>query len=186
MNQIYVYDGPFEKGEQGYGLIREGAARYGVEQGYEYDFYGGEISKTEKGKPFFVDSPVSFSLTHSRAMWMCLFSDKPCGLDLQEIKDCDYEKLASRWFTRQEQHYVELWGLDGFFDVWVRKEAFAKCTGLGLFSNLPPVVDEKTDLAEEIIYDNVTYYFTTIDISPQMKCAVSMTEKDGIELRILG
>ncbi len=186
MSSIYIYDGPFERGDGGYPLIKEAAARYAAEKGLDFDFYKGDIQRSDKGKPFFVDGPVEFSLSHSGIMWMCMLSHRPCGLDLQVMKDCDYEKLAQRFYTPQECHYVELWGQDGFFDVWVRKEAFAKCTGKGFFSHMPSMADENTDLVSSVEHGGVTYYFEEVEISPEMKCAVCTTEKDTVELRILG
>lgn len=187
MNQIYIYDGYFEKGDKGWPLIRAAAGSYAREAGLEYDFDSVEICRTEKGKPFFVDVPVEFSLSHSGLMWMCMFSERPCGMDLQVVEPKrEYDKIVRGRFTPEEQHYVELWGREGFYDIWVRKEAFGKCTGNGIFSDMPSMVDEKTDLKTVLEWEGLTYHMEGIDISPEMKCAACMSEKEEIELRILG
>ena len=196
MEQIYIYDGYFEKGEGGWPMIRSAAAQYGAESDLPYDFAAAEIQRTEKGKPFFVDIPVEFSLSHSGVMWMCMFSDKPCGLDLQEIEaKREYANIAARRYTPEEQHYVELWGKEGFYDIWVRKEAFGKCTGMGIFSEMPSMVDEKTDLKKELEWKGIHYTLEELAIAPEMKCAVCRMKEHGrygdearktIELRILG
>ena len=185
MNSIYLYDGPFERGEKGWDLIRMAAARHGAETGMETDFFQVEMVRDEKGKPFFADTPLEFSLSHSGLLWLCMFSDRPCGLDLQVVKECSWEDIARRQFTEDEQHYARIWGIDGFFDVWVRKEAFCKCTGQGLFSPMPPVVDSSMDLVKSAEWDGLTYYFTDIDIAPDLKCCACTMEQEKIEMRIL-
>ncbi len=195
MNQIYIYDGYFEKGERGWPLIREAAARYGLEKGLNADFETAELIRSDSGKPFFVDIPVEFSLSHSGMMWMCLFSNQPCGLDVQQITGSREEKrkrenVTRRFFTREEQHYVELWGKEGFYEIWVRREAFGKCTGKGIFSGMPSMVDEQTELKTKLEQDGKTYYMESIEISPEVKCAACIIAeaagKEPIELRILG
>lgn len=193
MNRVYLYDGQFNKGDKGWPMVRAAAACYGGELGLAYDFEKVEICRTEKGKPFFVDIPVEFSLSHSGMMWMCLFADKPCGLDLQVVsggreETRNRDRIVKGRYTPEEQHYVELWGEEGFYEIWVRKEAFGKCTGQGIFSEMPSMVDEKIDLKGELERDGVTYQMQAIEISPEVKCAVCMAadEIENIELRILG
>ena len=186
MNSIYIYEGPFEKGDQGYPMIRQAAKRHAMEDGLDYDFDGAQIIREEKGKPYFVDIPLEFSLTHSGQLWMCLFSQLPCGIDLQHVKACEYEKAAVRQYTEEEQHYVQLWGLAGFFDVWVRKEAFCKCTGQGFFTTMPSMADADSNLCEELVWREKKYYFTEITIADDLKCVVCSEEKMDIEMRVLG
>ena len=189
MKQIYIYEGPFEKGDKGWPLIREAARRYGWEMNLPYDFEIAEIERTEKGKPFFVDIPVEFSLTHSGSMWMCMFADGPCGLDLQLVEpERKWEVIKRNWYKEEEKHYVDLWGVEGFYEIWVRKEAFGKCTGHGIFSEMPPMVDENYDLCQSVEFEGVTYGFQVLDIMPEVKCAYCMagTDIEAAELRILG
>lgn len=170
-------------------LVREAAARYGWELELPYDFEGAAIERTDRGKPFFVDIPVEFSLSHSGAMWMCMFSNQPCGLDLQAVEpERKWEVIQRRFYTPAEQHYVELWGVEGFYEIWVRKEAFGKCTGLGFFSEMPPMVDENCDLCKTVEHEGVVYAFEEVAILPEVKCAycVAGEDKAPAELRILG
>ena len=187
MEQIYVYDGSFEQGDKGWSLIREAASRYGWELDLPYDFETAEIQRTDKGKPFFVDIPVEFSLSHSGIMWMCMFSDRPCGLDLQVVESSrDWETICRRRYTMEEQHYVKLWGIEGFYEIWARKEAFGKCTGQGIFSEMPSMVDENSALCKTVEYEGRKYYLENLMICPDMKCAYCLTEAASVELRILG
>lgn len=189
MKSIYLYDGSFEHGEGGYPLIKAAGAAFAREAGIDCDVQGAEILRKEKGKPYFKDLPIEFSLSHSGMLWMCMFSNQPCGLDLQEVKDCRFNDIAKRHFTMDEQRYVELWGIEGFFSLWVRREAFGKLIGDGMFGEMPSFVGQKHDLIDEVSFNGKNYYFTDIEISPELKCAVCTEEKlaaEEIEMRVLG
>ena len=165
-------------------MIKEAARRHTLEDGLDFDFDRVQIVREEKGKPYFVDVPLEFSLTHSGQLWMCMFSQAPCGIDLQHVKDAEYEKIAGRQYSQEEQHYVKLWGLTGFFDVWVRKEAFCKCTGQGFFSEMPSMVDREHNLCESVTWQGKQYCLTEIPIADDLRCAVCSGEKMDIEMRI--
>jgi len=180
MNAIYVYDGLFKHGDAGFDMIKGAAARYCEEIGQDFDMEKAEILRDERGKPYFTDMPVEFSLTHSGKLWMCLFSDSPCGLDLQIVKDCDYKAIAKRYFFEDEQEYIEENGLNGFFDIWVRKEAYCKMTGTGMFGDMPSVMEP------EGTYKDVSYCFMELPISDDLKCAVCSGDRIEVEMRILG
>lgn len=185
LSSIYLYEGPFERGEKGYGLIRQAAVRYCGEAGLDYPVQEGQILRGEKGKPYFADIPLEFSLSHSGILWMCMVSQQPCGLDLQHVKECKFEEISRRLYLPEEQHYVELWGLEGFFDIWVRKEAFAKCVGEGIFANLPSVVNKTGDLYKEVKWNDREYFFTEITIAPDIKCAVCTDDEAKVGMRML-
>lgn len=185
MYTVYLYDGPFERGEAGWPLIRAAAARHGAEAGLPVDFTQAEILREEKGKPYFVETPLEFSLSHSGLLWICMFADRPCGIDLQRVKDCGYEDIAKRQFTEDEQHYVRIWGIDGFFRLWVRKEAFCKCTGQGIFSQMPSMVSGEMELLDEISWQGRNYYLTDLEIADDIQCAACTVEKAEIQWRVL-
>lgn len=84
----------------------------------------------EKGKPYFKDSPLSFSLSHSGELVLCAIADHEIGVDVQKVIDLDWEKLAKRFFSPME---CDSLGTDRelFFRLWCRKEAYGKLTGEG-------------------------------------------------------
>lgn len=185
MSRIYLYEGEFPRGDDGFDMIKAAAELYAKEKDLQYPFAEAQIIREEKGKPYFSNIPIEFSLSHSGILWMCMFADMPCGLDVQEVKECAYEKIADRYYTTREQHYVKLWGLKGFFDIWVRKEALGKCTGRGFFSEPPDLADENHELYSSVLYEGTLYYFTEIIISEDIKCAVCTTRETEIETRVL-
>ena len=99
----------------------------------------------EKGKPYFKDSPLSFSLSHSEDLVLCAIADHEIGADVQRITSVNWDKLAIRYFSPQEQDYLgvfaekragcfkpsEEYSKQEFFRLWSRKEAFGKMTGEG-------------------------------------------------------
>ena len=112
-----------------------------IESLLQYGFDGNEetvpeICRTSKGKPY-TDvtrdgEQVHLSVSHSGDCFVCLLSDKPVGVDIQQERSANIEKLSRRYFTQEEQEYVREHGSDGFFRLWTRKEAYAKLTGLGI------------------------------------------------------
>lgn len=113
-----------------------------------------KLEYTEKGKPYLTYSdsgqPVNrlqCSISHSGGLWSCLLGPKVCGLDIQENRPLDCEKLAARFFTEREQHYVKQEGLEGFYQLWCRREALAKYTGLGFFG----MSEKRPELADSVI-----------------------------------
>jgi len=185
MDHIYIYEGQFKQGDEGFPLIREAAVRYCLENQLDYDVENTGIIREAKGKPYFTDIPLEFSLTHSGQRWMCMFSGVPCGLDLQEVRDCDHEGISARFYGNDEQKYVKDKGLAGFFDIWVRKEAFCKCCGTGFFADMPETAD-KDGLKDQIVWQGAVYYFTEIPLTEELKCVYCSNEKKDVEMRLLG
>lgn len=84
-------------------------------------FYG--IKNTEifinNSKPEFKDSGIYFSISHSCGIVMAVFDDKPCGLDIEEIKPRDFKKLSSRYNKNFET-------AEDFYKFWTELEAEIK------------------------------------------------------------
>ncbi len=105
-----------------------------------------KIEVDNNGKPYITDKNIEFSITHTGPVWGCAFSNNECGLDFQRVVDCNFLKIADRYFLQDEIKYIhdniaQQKGLDAFFNVWVRKEAFGKAIGKGLFVDMPTMVE---------------------------------------------
>lgn len=94
----------------------------------------------EKGKPYLKDYPVHFNVSHSGLLWICMVGDAPCGIDIQQEKDCSFEKIAERHFNEAEQEYVKREGIEGFFRLWTMREAYGKYTGQGFYGTMPSFI----------------------------------------------
>ncbi len=110
--------------------------------------------RSDKGKPFFPAFPdFHYNISHSGKYVVCAFSDRPVGIDLQEIpgKLEQTLKLARRFFSEQE--YSTMTDLLNnsdpageqtlflFTRFWTARESYIKLTGQGLsdsFKNFRP------------------------------------------------
>lgn len=95
-----------------------------------------EIAKMPRGKPYFVDSDLHFSITHTKSRVFCALSDVPVGLDAEEVTRKVSPALAEKILSPGE--YAQYEALsdeeknDALLRFWVLKEAEVKCSGLGL------------------------------------------------------
>lgn len=92
------------------------------------------VFRDENGKPFVrgLDRPIGISVSHSEELFACAIAEENVGLDVQFERKVNYERLSKRYFSLAEQDHVIKYSKEGFFEVWVRKEAYAKYTGAGL------------------------------------------------------
>lgn len=93
-----------------------------------------EIRRTERGKPYFVDSPVHFSISHTKNHVFCALSDGPIGIDAEELDRNIDLRLAEKILSPGEKAQYDA-AEDkrlALLTFWVLKEAAAKCTGEGL------------------------------------------------------
>ena len=107
------------------------------------------------------------------------------GIDIQEMRSVRAEEIAARYFGPSEEHYVALWGDDGFYDLWVRKEAAVKYAGQTLAGGIGTEVAEDGDLLTEIVIDGKTVILESIDMGPYVKCACAAEKKEDICIRML-
>ena len=93
-----------------------------------------EILVTERGKPYFQDSPVHFSISHTKKHVFCVLSDRPVGIDAEEISRDIRPELAEKILSASEKTQYEQAEnrKEALLRFWVLKEAAAKCTGEGL------------------------------------------------------
>ena len=93
-----------------------------------------EIAIADRGKPYFVNCPWHFSISHTKNHVFCALSDRPVGLDAEE-KDRKVDfRLADRILSESEKRRFDA-AADkqaALLRLWVLKEAAAKCTGEGL------------------------------------------------------
>lgn len=95
--------------------------------------------KGENGKPYLLGCPdFHFNLSHSGLWAVCAVADSPIGVDIQQERPIRV-KLGRKFSHAEQQALSELAGEEQtryFFDLWVMKEAYTKCTGEGLLCPL--------------------------------------------------
>jgi len=165
---IYIFKGDYKNIKEK--LLREAAAEYsGV------DYKSAELLRETGGKPYFKDAPFSFSISHTAGIWACLFSSARVGFDIQVKRGADFGKIAGRFYTPEEAVYTEQKGAEGFYDVWVRKEAIVKYIGEGLLGN----IGKFSVLKEETVFRGGTCYIKSFDLNDEVKYACCSGEKFG-------
>ena len=89
---------------------------------------------TDRGKPYFPDSSLHFSISHSKGHVFCALSDRPIGIDAEEADRAISPALATKILSASE--YAQWQQAEdprkALLTFWVLKEAQAKCTGEGL------------------------------------------------------
>ena len=93
-----------------------------------------EIAIADRGKPYFVESPWYFSISHTKRHVFCVLSDRPVGLDAEEMdRKVDF-RLAERILSPSEKRRFDAAADQqaALLRLWVLKEAAAKLTGEGL------------------------------------------------------
>lgn len=105
------------------------------------------IVRSKYGKPqLLIDGKkcgMEFNISHTKGAGVVVFSDHPIGVDIEAIKKGNLG-IAKRFFLPKEIAYI--WGADDeqicndrFYEIWVKKEAFLKCRGIGLHGGLKSV-----------------------------------------------
>ena len=92
-----------------------------------------EVTKDENGRPLTDREGLWVSASHTGEWVFCGVSEKPLGIDAQIVtKVRNRERLVERFFTEEEAAWLSDREEEAFFDLWSRKEAFAKYTGRGI------------------------------------------------------
>ena len=99
------------------------------------------IEFNKNGKPNITGVPY-YSISHSENTWAIIFSDAPCGLDLQYNKKAKLEKIAVKLYQEDEQESANRLGIDEFFRIWSRREALIKAVGSSVFYDAPSTMWE--------------------------------------------
>ena len=101
---------------------------------------GGEmppIAIGERGKPYFADHPIHFSITHTPNHVFCALSHRPIGIDAEELDRKFSLRVADKILSPTEKAQLEA-ATDksrALLTFWVLKEAAGKCSGQGINAN---------------------------------------------------
>ncbi len=92
------------------------------------------ILKTERGKPYFVDSPYYFSISHTRRHAFCVLAKENIAIDAEEADRPIDLRLAEKVLSPSEKAQFDA-SEDkrrALLTFWVLKEAAVKLSGEGL------------------------------------------------------
>ena len=156
MFKIFLFENYNEGRAESRELIKKCASLYdGCAETADFD-----VEYDDRGKPEFTNSYLKFSISHSGDVWAAVMGKEKCGLDVQEIRECQFERLAHRFFSDEECIYVQKQGIEAYFSLWSRREALGKFTGEGFFmKNRPALVNEQGVLYNKVEINQETVYF---------------------------
>lgn len=92
------------------------------------------IEVTKLGKPYFTRGNLHFSITHTPNHVFCALSEKPVGIDAEELTRVVKPALAEKLLSPSEKARYDR-AADkprALLTFWVLKEAWGKCTGHGM------------------------------------------------------
>ena len=125
------------------------------------------LGRQESGKPYFKNSKIEFSLSHSHEYAAVVISDhSKAGIDIEtaEISAEKAAKLAERFFSNAEKLEFQAYP-DSFLKLWTKKEAYAKMQGTPLSDLI--VNEKKAPNAERA---NAVFYELSADGHPVTVC----------------
>ena len=110
------------------------------------------------GKPRLLKYPKFFyNISHSGDYAICAVSDSEVGVDIQKIRKPDM-RIAKRYFTEDEYHYICKDEKRNFFKIWTRKESILKASGFGITIPLNSV----SVIEDTAVLDGKKYSLTEI------------------------
>jgi len=92
------------------------------------------IAIGERGKPYFTEGGIHFSISHTKAHVFCALSDRPIGIDAEEQDREVRPELADKILSEAEKrrYLAASDPRQALLRLWVLKEAAAKRSGEGL------------------------------------------------------
>ncbi len=125
----------------------------------EFNLSDPAIVYTDKGKPYLPDHPdIHFNISHCPRGCVCAVSDKPVGVDIQDIRPFSQD-IANRCCSAEELLLLKQ-SADPtvyFTRMWAMKESYLKMTGEGIAQSLPTIDTTGAYSAIHTTYTNNCY-----------------------------
>lgn len=118
-------------------LFAELLLRFALWEQYGLEDNQVRFKTTKYGKPYLPDlNHVFFNLSHSGEWILCGVSDKPVGIDVEQVNNNQNLIMADKLYTDEEIKYIYKQSLDdrikAFYRIWTLKESYVKCIGKGM------------------------------------------------------
>ncbi|MDR6516422.1 4'-phosphopantetheinyl transferase family protein [Chryseobacterium camelliae] len=128
-------------------------------QGFSWDRY----RKDALSKPYLEGMALSFSTSHHDVLSMvCLTSGKSCGVDSEFLRPVD-PQLYQDFLHPDEKEFIasRTDQATSFYNIWTRKEAVLKASGMGIHCDLNSI-DAHRDI---VPVENRSYVTTPLFLS---------------------
>lgn len=137
-----------------------------------------KIERTKLGKPYVLDLPCHFSISHSGDYVFCALSEQVLGIDAEQIREMDLS-FAADAFSEEE---VRLLSSESgaaktrlFFALWTLKESYVKWLGMGFYRN-PESYTIRISGTKASVYDNEAEETPNFHIYNLGDCTVSLCQ----------
>lgn len=95
-----------------------------------------EILRTDSGKPYLKNNAAHIGVTHTDELIFIALDKENFGIDAEKsTRDVKRSaEIAKKYMTERERAFIDSadCGVVAFLEIWVKKEAYVKYTGLGL------------------------------------------------------
>jgi len=153
-----------------------------------------EIARREEGKPYLLNSPLYFNLSHSGSFAaLAVTAAGEIGVDIETIRTRNFLAIAERYFHADELKQLATSNDSTreqlFFKLWTLKEAFFKATGGGISSGLDKAVFDlggqniRARFAPELNEQEKSWQFHQTFITPKTPIALALQTTDAIQLQ---
>ena len=153
---------------------REKIARYRFEKDKLRSLAAGLLIRHEIGekplvfgeheKPYVKDNSLYFSVSHSGEIVAITTDSTELGMDVEALPAADRLKIADRFYHVNERAYVHEADDEcrAFCRIWTRKEAYLKCTGEGISTDLTAFDTTSPPLSECIVTHDLEGYCLSV------------------------
>ncbi|MBO5726708.1 MAG: 4'-phosphopantetheinyl transferase superfamily protein [Clostridia bacterium] len=95
-----------------------------------------KLARTEKGKPYAIDIPYCFNISHCENLLAIAIDKKSIGVDIEKIKTLKSD-VTKALCTQSDTDFLnsaenEQDALIRFYKIWTAKEAYFKMLGSGI------------------------------------------------------
>ncbi|MGS0748638.1 4'-phosphopantetheinyl transferase family protein [Halpernia sp. GG3] len=141
------------------------------------DFFWDLYKKDSLSKPYFDGLNISFNSSHTEELSVvCAVRNGKCGIDTEINKSVDIN-LYNDFLHEKERKLLSEQNnpLVSFYEIWVKKEASLKASGLGLTEDLA-----KIDAHQNFVLINKQKYFTkSLELSPNHSTYIATKNRVG-------
>ena len=157
-----------------------------------------QVDKDSLGKPYagFIHGVCCISLSHCRYAAAAAAGSEACGIDVERRFDWK-EKLADRVFHPDEKRMIEKLALtepekrDFLGRIWSRKEAYLKCLGTGLLTDMRSIcvigedsfITGRQESPDRVQISGKTWYFQEQQNERYTLCVCSLQKHIVIQTR---
>ncbi len=154
---IYIFENYKNRNESTVNLAKKAVIDFLRKENYSLDKIENiTIEKTKEGKPYAKDLPIFLSISHSENICIIGISLVEIGVDIEKIREINYNQIAKRYFMDKEiKHINETPNKDEFFRIWTRKEAYAKMLGIPVLKILKTISAIEGNNVRDIHFEEI-------------------------------